>query len=129
MFGCEDTERKRQREKERDKGRARERKRERERRAACLQFFNTASPSFCGIMVFDVVKLESMLRYALDRVSQLEMMLVTACARVRRNETSFSWSLLVPRVWSHTSFRGWGWLAQDTTRFLLSHRSARGRDR
>ena len=41
-------------------------------------------------MVFDVAKLASMLRDALDEVSGLEMMLVTARARVRRNETPFS---------------------------------------
>ena len=41
-------------------------------------------------MVFDVAKLESMLRDALDEVSGLETMLVTARARERRNETPFS---------------------------------------
>ena len=41
-------------------------------------------------MVFDVAKLESMLRDALDEVSGLETMLVTARARVRRNERPFS---------------------------------------
>ena len=41
-------------------------------------------------MVFDVAKLESMLRDALDEVSGLETMLVTAHARVRWNETPFS---------------------------------------
>ena len=41
-------------------------------------------------MVFDVAKLESMLRDALDEVSGLETMLVTARARVRRNGAPFS---------------------------------------
>ena len=41
-------------------------------------------------MVFDVAKLESMLRDAPDEVSGLETMLVTARARVRRNGTPFS---------------------------------------
>ena len=41
-------------------------------------------------MEFDVAKLESMLRDALDEVSGLEMMFVTARGRVRRNETPFS---------------------------------------
>ena len=41
-------------------------------------------------MVFDVAKLESTLRDALDEVSGLEMMPVIARAKVRRNETPFS---------------------------------------
>ena len=40
--------------------------------------------------MFDEAKLESTLRDALDEVSGLETMVVTARARVRRGETPFS---------------------------------------
>ena len=46
-------------------------------------------------MMLDVAKFESMMRDALDEGFGLEMMLVTARAMVRRDETSFSWKLLV----------------------------------
>ena len=73
-----------------------------ERRVARLQILNTEffslkirSPALRTV-VFDVAKLESMLRDALGEVSGLEMMLVTPRARVRRNETPFSLKLSVP---------------------------------
>ena len=90
---------------ERDKQtkRQRERKeREGRRREECpLQIFNTEffslslslsrfGPPALRTLVFDVAKLSSMLRDALDEVSGLETTLVTARARVRRNETPFS---------------------------------------
>ena len=85
-------ERKRQREKKRE-GRRRDTG-EKERRVARLQqhrvfSLKIRSPAL-RTMVFDEAKLESMLRDSLDEVSGLETMLVTVRARVRRNDTPFS---------------------------------------
>ena len=52
-------------------------------------------------MVFDVEKVESMLRDALDEVSGLETMPFTARARVRRNETPFSFKAFSSAVLKH----------------------------
>ena len=81
---------KRKREKKRGKGEGETEERKREEWPA-FRFFSLKirSPAL-RTMAFDVVKLESMLRDALDEVSGLETMLVTARARVRRNETPFS---------------------------------------
>ena len=87
----------RQRDKERKReGREKERqRREREKSGPPSDFqhrvfsLKIRSPAL-RTMVLDVAKLKSMLRDALDEVSGLETMLVTARARVRRNETPFS---------------------------------------
>ena len=93
-----ESERVRERVRESERERVRERDRgEKERRVARLQIFNTefslsqdSVPPALRTMVFDVAKLESMLRDTLDEVSGLETMLVTARAWVRRNEAPFS---------------------------------------
>ena len=106
-----ENERTREREKERKREREKERKREKEREGRWRDrgereksgppsdfqhrvfSLKIRSPAL-RTMVFDVAKLESMLRDALDEVSGLETMLVTARARVRRNETPFSFCLI-----------------------------------
>ena len=74
-----------------------QRKREREKSGPPSDFQNRVlslkiRSSALRIVVFDVAKLESMLRDALDEVSGLETMLVTARAWVRRNETPYSFT-------------------------------------
>ena len=86
-----ESENQRKREREKD-GKRQTDKETREKRGKGEQSFlslEIRSPAL-RTMVFDVAKLESMLRDALDEVSGLEMMFFTARARVRRNETPFS---------------------------------------
>ena len=71
-------------------GRKRERQRREREKSGPLSDFQHRVLSLSRFSPPLVAKLESMLRDALDEVSGLETMLVTARARVRRNETPFS---------------------------------------